>query len=251
MQDDPSQIFVYRTTDELELNAAEEIAGVIAVSIRDRGFCFVALAGGETPRKVYRRLGASPLKDRVDWSRVHLFFSDERIVPPTYPESNFGMVDRELISHVDLPEQNVHRIKGEIAPEKAAEEYERTLSATLGPKDVRFDLVLLGLGEDGHAASLFPESEGVGETGSLVASVYVSRLLSWRVTLTLRCINSAREVLFLVSGRHKAGIVQRVLEASGPTRDLPATMVRPTNGKLIWNLDEDAAALLKFRPTSS
>jgi 6-phosphogluconolactonase len=251
MQEDPAQILVYRTTEELELNAAEEIVRVMAAAIRDRGLCFIAMAGGETPRKVYRQLGIAPLRDRVDWRRVHLFFSDERVVPPTDPQSNFGMVDRELISHVNLPEQNVHRIKGELDPEKAAEEYERAVKAILDTKDARFDLVLLGLGEDGHTASLFPVSEVDGETSSWVGSVYVPQLLSWRVTLTLRCINEAREVLFLVSGGQKAAIVQRVLGLSGPTKELPATMVRPTNGKLIWNLDEDAAALLKSRSASS
>ena len=245
MMEDRPQIFVYRATDELELNAAEEIATASRAAISDRGVSFIALAGGETPRKVYRRLGSESLKNQMDWSRVHLFFTDERRVPPTDPLSNFGMVDSELISHIDIPAQNVHRIRGEVAPEKAAEEYEQELKRVFNRESARFDLVLLGLGEDGHTASLFPESKVLDDEQSLVNPIFVPRLESWRITLTLRCINRAREILFLVSGRQKASIVQRVLGALIPTKELPATMVCPTEGKHIWMLDHEAGSALE------
>jgi 6-phosphogluconolactonase len=226
---------------ELEQNAAERIVSTINKSIGERGVCFVALSGGETPRPVYRLLGTDPMKDRVDWKCVQLFFTDERAVPPDDPQSNYGMIYRELISKIDIPSGNVHRIKGELKPELAASEYEEELWEIFSSRNVRFDLVLLGLGEDGHTASIFPGSNIVKEENKFVAALFVPRLSSWRVTLTFQSLNNAREILFLVSGRQKGAIVQRILGAPDPVQDLPATMVRPAEGKLLWMLDKDAA----------
>jgi 6-phosphogluconolactonase len=242
MSENQPQVSVHKSTEDLELSAAEEIAAIIREAIGMRGVAFIALSGGETPRNVYQRLGREPLRSQVDWSRVHLFFSDERAVPPTDPQSNFGMVNRELISHVDLPEQNIHRIAGELAPKRAAEEYERDINQVMAGHDARFDLILLGLGEDGHTASVFPGSAVLNERASLVMPVFIPYLYSRRVTLTLRCINSAREVMFLVTGSRKSVMVQRVLRSPAPTKELPATLIRPVDGKLLWMLDADAAA---------
>jgi len=234
-------IEVYRSALELGQNAAERILLSINRAIGERGVCFIALSGGETPRPVYRLLGTASMKARTDWSRVHLFFVDERAVPPNDPQSNFGMIDRELISHIDIPRKNVHRIEGEKNPEIASADYERELREIFNGQIVRFDVVLLGLGEDGHTASIFPGTEAIEEETALACAVFVPRLRSWRVTLTFRSINNAREVLFLVSGRQKTSAVQRVLTIPGPVKELPATMVRPVEGKLLWMLDEDAA----------
>lgn len=242
MSENQPQVSVHQSTEELELSAAEEIAAIIREAISKRGVAFIALSGGETPRNVYGRLGREPLSSQVDWSRVHLFFSDERAVPPTDPQSNFGMVNRELISQIDIPRQNVHRIVGELAPERAAEEYERDINQVMTARDARFDLVLLGLGEDGHTASLFPGSAVLNEHASLVRSAFIPHLYSRRLTLTLRCINNAREIMFLVTGSRKSVMVQRVLRAPAPTKELPATLVRPVDGKLLWMLNGEAAA---------
>jgi len=235
-------IEVYQSAAELEQNAAEKIFVLINQAIKDRGLCFIALSGGETPRPIYRILASAPMKDRVEWKRVHLFFTDERAVSPTDPQSNFGMVNLELISHIDIPSKNVHRIRGEKNPELAAKEYEWELHEIFINEIIKYDVVLLGVGEDGHTASIFPETDVVEEENAFVAAVFVPRLDAWRVTLTFKSINNARNVLFLVSGKKKAGIVLQILNAAAsPVKILPATMVRPIDGKLLWMLDEDAA----------
>jgi 6-phosphogluconolactonase len=211
-------------------------------AINDRGVCSVALSGGKTPRQIYRRLGEAPLKDGVNWNLVYLFFSDERSVPPNDSQSNYGMVERSLLSRVDIPRQNVHRIKGEIDPSMAAQEYESELKSTLHGTEGRFDLVLLGLGEDGHIASIFPGTDVVDERSALVRPVMNLQQNIQRVTLTFPIINNAREIFLLVAGKRKSSIVQRVLGISKPTKDLPATMVRPVEGNLRWMIDRDAAS---------
>ncbi|HTY37162.1 MAG TPA: 6-phosphogluconolactonase [Bacteroidota bacterium] len=235
-------VTVYKDTAELEQNAAEEIARVMKTAIQARGTCFVVLSGGETPRQIYRRLGREPLKDQIDWSRVHLFFSDERSVPPNDSQSNYGMVERSLLSWVSIPREQVHRIKGEINPPLAAEEYESELRNAFGKSEMKFDLVLLGIGEDGHMASMFPGIKVLDEQTAFVRPVTSPGQPLQRVTLTFPIINAAREILFLVSGKRKAAIVQRVLGTVKPTKDLPATMVRPAGGILRWMIDHDAAS---------
>ena len=177
-------VTVYKDTAELEQNAAEEIARVMRSAITERGVCFVVLSGGETPRQIYRRLGRDPLKDQVDWNNVHLFFSDERSVPPNDSQSNYGMVERSLLSWISIPREHVHRIKGETNPVLAAEEYEAELRSAFGGKEMRFDLVLLGIGEDGHMASIFPGTKVIDEQTALVRPVTSSSQPLQRVTLT-------------------------------------------------------------------
>jgi 6-phosphogluconolactonase len=238
-------IEIYHSTRELEQNAAERIVLMINKAIGARGVCFIALSGGETPRPVYRLLGTAQLRVRVDWSGVHLFFADERVVPSTDPLSNDGMIERELISHINIPRKNVHRIEGEKKPELAAAEYERQLQQIIFDRDLQFDIIILGLGEDGHTASIFPGTEVVEEKRALASAVFVPHLGKWRVTLTFRSINNAREILFLVSGKKKARVVQQVLQAADPPEKLPATMVHPFDGTIRWMLDQDAAGNLR------
>jgi 6-phosphogluconolactonase len=235
-------VSVYRDTADLEQNAAEEITRIMRAAISERGVCCMALSGGETPRQIYRRLGREPLKDSVNWSRVHLFFSDERSVSPNDSQSNYGMVERSLLSWVDIPRQNVHRIRGEVDSALAAQEYEKELTSTFGNAPVRLDLVLLGIGEDGHVASIFPGTDVVHEQSALVRPMMNPDQNIRRVTLTFPVINNAREILILVSGKRKSTVVQRVLGTSKPTLDLPATMVRPVDGSLRWLMDNEAAS---------
>ena len=200
---------------------------------------------------MYNRLAKAPFSHAVDWSKVHLFFGDERAVPPTDGQSNFGMVNREFISHIEIPDRNVHRILGEIGPEEAARRYEKELKKAFGEQGVRFDLILLGLGVDGHTASLFPGTQALAEDQRSVCSIYIPQLGSWRVSLTLPVINSARQIVFLVSGASKAAIVRKVIGAKSPSKDLPATMVLPKEGILQWMADMEAASQVKGLPSVS
>jgi 6-phosphogluconolactonase len=230
------------TVDDFEIAAAHAIAGVITAAIRERGGCLIALSGGNTPRGVYRRLGDSLVAKTVDLNRIHLIFSDERMVPADDPDSNYGMVRHELISRATIPALNVHRIRGEVKAEIAAREYQRELQTLFPLFTNRCDLILLGLGEDGHAASLFPGTRVLHELRHSVRAVFVPHLKSWRVTLTLPVINRARAVLFLVTGEQKATVVGRILASAQSREDLPATLVRPHPGTLTWMLDVEAAA---------
>jgi 6-phosphogluconolactonase len=236
---------VYQTSADFETGAAEEIAGVLNGAISERGKCFVALSGGETPRQIYRRLAMDPLKSRVKWKQVNLFFSDERCVPPTAPESNYGMAEESLISSIDIPRGNIHRMKGEIDPTEAAREYQQEIRSAFGGQPVRFDLVILGIGVDGHTASIFPGSPVVEEEHALVCPASAPDQKLHRLTLTFSCINSARKIIFLAAGKKKAQIVQRVLGTSKPLKEFPATMVQPPEGKVTWLLDRDAASLVQ------
>jgi 6-phosphogluconolactonase len=240
-------IRIFLSSDHLSLGAAQEFVRIVNSAIESRGVCTVALAGGETPRRMYNRLAKAPFAHAVDWTKVHLFFGDERAVPPTDHQSNFGMVDLELISHLDIPEENVHRIRGEINPEEAARRYQMELEELFEHKEVRFDLILLGLGEDGHTASIFPRTQAVNEEHFLVCSAYVPQLESWRISLTLRTINNARRVLFLVAGARKASILDQVLNAKQASKELPATLVLPKEGTLLWMVDNNAAVNIKGR----
>jgi 6-phosphogluconolactonase len=236
------RVSISPTVDDFEIASACEIAKGITAAIHERGGCLIALSGGHTPRGVYRRLADLLITQSVDLSRVHLIFGDERMVPPDDPDSNYGMIQREFISRVPIPTPNVHRIRGEVKADAAAREYERELQTLLPLFAGRCDLILLGLGEDGHTASLFPGSAVLRELQQTAREVFVPRLESWRVTLTLPVINRARAVLFLVTGGQKAAIVRNVLTSTRSREDLPATLVRPHPGSLSWMLDAEAAA---------
>ncbi len=237
-----STLRVYDTTERLHLSAAELLVEVMRRALSEQGTCSVALSGGATPRLLYHHLGGPPLRESVEWERVHLLFGDERAVPPGDPQSNYSMVERELLSRVPIPPGNVHRIAGEKEPTEAAREYESDVKEVLAHGGGKIDCVLLGLGGDGHTASLFPGSSALREKSALVRAVVDRRTGLGRVTMTLPLINSARRVIFVVAGKEKAGIVRRVLRERGPTVRLPATMVRPPGGEVLWLIDRAAAS---------
>jgi 6-phosphogluconolactonase len=237
-------VTVLRNAEELARSAAQMMSALMTRAIEQRGICFVALAGGETPRRVYQLLAGDMLRGFVDWGRVHVFFSDERMVPQDHPESNYGMALKELLSRVPMPLEHIHRIKGERPPVDAALECEQEIGRVFGCALPRFDLILLGVGEDGHTASLFPHTASVGEQTKLVLGYFVPRLNSWRVTLTLPVLLNARHVLFLAAGMRKAEILGRIHSAVEPSADIPASMVRPHDGSIQWMLDADAASLI-------
>lgn len=227
---------IYADADALARAAAEHFVAQAAKAIAARGRFIVALAGGSTPRSTYALLAGSDFAARVDWPRVHVLWGDERCVPPDHRASNYRMARTALLDKVSIPSANVHRIRGELPPAQAAAAYESELEAVLGAGG-RFDLILLGVGTDGHTASLFPGTPALEERTRWVVENYVEKLKAWRVTLTLLVINAARQVTFLVSGATKAEPLARIL-AGEP---LPAARVQPAGGKLTWMVDRQAS----------
>ena len=240
------EIEVLPTAADLFHAAAEEFSRVGRQAIGAQGRFAVALAGGSTPKSLYSLLATS--YPDFPWARTYFFLGDERYVPPTDPESNYRMVNESLFSKVAIPAQNIFRVKTE-NPDAAgaAADYELQLRKffELKPNEFpRFDLILLGMGPDGHTASLFPDSEGLKEYTKLVIANWVEKFKTNRISLTFPVLNNAGEVIFLASGPDKAAMVHEVLEGK-PTPPLPSQQVQPTNGRLLWMLDESAAAKLK------
>ena len=229
--------------------AAEEIARRAEDAIASRGRFTIALSGGSTPKPAYARLAEDPYRDRIDWKRVHVFWGDDRHVAPDHPDSNFGMAHDALLSKVPLPPDNIHRMRAE-KPDaaRAAEEYAWTLRSAFNLDEgqwPRFDVVLMGIGEDAHTASLFPGSDAVRERSQLVIAPWVGSLGTWRITLTLPVFNHAACALFLVSGEEKAEALRAVLEGDFQPDRFPAQLIRPEEGKLLWLVDRAAARCLR------
>ena len=243
------EIRIAKAKDEWALEAAALVQELGKQAIGARGRFSLALSGGKTPEHLYRTMAAPPYADRFDWARTIFFFSDERCVSPDHPESNFGLASRTLFAPLTISPDCIYRMRGEVAnPETAALDYERQLRTIDRPQQndsPHLDLVLLGLGQDGHTASLFPGTNAVGERQRLVAVGQSPTGVATRLTLTLGAINRATVVLFLVTGADKAEIVKRVLEPkTDADRQLPAALVKLQSGRLIWLLDGPAAALL-------
>jgi len=216
-----------------------------AAAIGQRGRFTVALSGGNTPRALYALLASPPFWHEIDWARTHVFWSDERCVPPDHPDSNYRMATDALLSHVPVPADQIHRMHGELpTPQQAARDYAdelRTVFGRVAPPS--FDLLLLGLGEDGHTASLFPGGAVPEDDVTLTAAVYVPTVNMWRLTLTLTVLNAAARVLFLVEGASKAGALKALI--AGPrSLNLPAQRVQPANGSLVVLADQAAASAL-------
>ena len=248
-----TEIRIRQAQHEWATEAAALIQEFGTQAIHHHGRFYIALSGGTTPEKVYRTLASPPYSGHVDWSKTIFFFSDERCVSPDHPDSNFGLVSRTLLVPLAIPPEHIHRMRGEVAdPESAALDYERQLRIIGSPpqKDSpHLDLLLLGLGRDGHTASLFPGTTAVSEQRRLVAVGHAPTGIVTRLTLTLGVINQASVVLFLIRGEDKATIVKRILEPeTDADRQLPAALVKPQGGRLIWLLDGPAAALLTRNP---
>lgn len=229
----------------LAVAAAELFIHLASSAIAGRGRFSAALSGGSTPLNLFQVLRQAEYARRVDWSRVHLFWGDERCVSADHPDSNYRAVREALLKFVPIPLANIHRIPGEFEPEAAAQAYENTLRRFFaGESPPRFDLILLGLGDDGHTASLFPGSPAVAEQERWVISAEHTTppppLVS-RITLTLPVINAARRVVFLVSGAGKAKILGEVLKLGKSAETYPAQLIRPRDGQLTWLVDRDAA----------
>jgi 6-phosphogluconolactonase len=237
---------IYDDADALFRAAAQRVLELGREAIAARGAFHLALAGGSTPAGLYRELALEKRGGAVQWERVHIYFGDERCVPPDDAQSNYRMARETLLAHVPIPESQIYRIHGEDAPHAAAAAYDETLARALPQEEGgwRLDLILLGLGPDGHIASLFPETEILGKHKALAASVFVPKLDSWRISVTLPVINHARHIMLLVSGAAKADVVHRALNRTPGAGNLPVQRIRP-RGTVEWFLDADAAGRLE------
>jgi 6-phosphogluconolactonase len=239
------EIKVVTDAKAVAAEAAERVADAAARAIAERGRFSIALSGGSTPKALYALLAAEPYRSRIDWSRVHVLFGDERGVRPDHKDSNYKMADEALLSKVPIPKDHVHRMKGEFGEraDEAAKEYGLMLKA-LFPDGL--DVVLLGMGGDGHTASIFPGTMAVKEKEHRVVGYFAensSTGKSWRVTMTAPFINQAREVLVLLAGADKTARLKEVLEGPQDPDRLPIQLIRPTHGKMVWILDAAAAGM--------
>jgi 6-phosphogluconolactonase len=253
-----SQVRIYRDPDELALKAARRFARLADQYVVGCGRFTAALSGGSTPRAMLSLLAGAPFHETVPWSSIYFFWGDERCVPPDHPDSNYLMASAALLSKVPVPPENVFRIPAEMAdPERAAEQYAATLAQFFlaGPGATktgtaplatlpRFDLVFLGMGPDGHTASLFPHTTALEAGEQIAVANYVEKFKAHRITLTAATINNARNVTFLVAGEDKAEALRSVLEGSHQPDVYPSQLIRPRNGTLLWMVDEAAARLL-------
>ncbi len=242
------EIQVFAKLEALTHAAATEFVQKTQQAIQARGRFTVALSGGSTPKSLYALLATQPWRDQISWNQVHLFWGDERHVPPSDSSSNFRMTQEQLLFQVPIPHENVHRIKAENSDTQAvAASYERELKQffQLGEHEFpRFDLVLLGMGANGHTASLFPGTAVIYEQTRLVAAPWVGELNRDRITLTPPVINNANTIIFFVTGVEKAATLKEVLEGQYQPDRLPAQVVHPAQGNVIWMVDQVAARLL-------
>ncbi|MCC6957995.1 MAG: 6-phosphogluconolactonase [Anaerolineales bacterium] len=246
------ELHVFPDPEALAEAAALRFIEAAGAAVEARHTFLVALSGGSTPATLYARLAAPEYARQVDWSRTHVFWGDERCVPPDHQDSNYRMASEALLEHVPIPPQNVHRMHGEDTPGQAAEAYEREMAGRFGAasapnSDFTFDLTLLGLGEDGHTASLFPGSPALQIRDRWVVAVPHDRPpepLVDRLSLTLPAFNSSRMVVFLVSGERKAPVLKQTLEPPAGAIPTPAGLIRPRHGDLLWLVDHPAAGLL-------
>jgi len=237
------ELHVFRTPELLAQGIADAFVAAARDAIAARQLFNVALAGGTTPRDAYRLLGQEPRRAHVDWEHVRFYFGDERCVPPDDEQSNYRTAKEALLDRVAAAPEHVHRMRGEIAPEAAALEYARVLRDTQG-ESPRLDLCMLGIGSDGHTASLFPGQDPCSEDDALARAVYAESVQMWRLTITPKVINNSREVLFGISGEAKAAALRAIREGPYEPTRYPAQIVKPHGGRVLWLADAEAASAL-------
>ena len=243
------EVQIFPEAGALTRRAAEEFLKSVAEAVAQKGAFTVALAGGSTPKALYSQLADEPLRSQIPWEKLHFFFGDERHAPPDGAESNFRMANEALFSKGAIKPEQITRIKGEYADtEKAALEYEQALRAYFKLKVgeyPRFDLVLLGMGEEGHTLSLFPGTKALHATDRIVVRNWVGKLYTERITLTATAANHASRVIFMVTRADKAPALKAVLEGPYEPEQLPAQLIQPASGKLLWLVDQAAGAMLE------
>jgi 6-phosphogluconolactonase len=239
----PARVRTFPHASGASRAGAEGMLEAALAAVAERGRFSVALSGGDTPREMYQQLAREPLRSAFPWAQTHFFWGDERCVPPEHPRSNYGMAFESFLAHVPAPPGNLHRMRGEDPPEQAAAAYALELRGFFGEGLPRFDLIHLGVGEDGHTASLFPASERLTEQERTVCTAYDAQQKEFRLTLTAPVLNAASRVEFLVLEPEKADIVRTILHGPQEPSRWPAQLIRP-GGELIWLLSPEAASRL-------
>jgi len=242
------KIHIFPDLETLNQSAAEMFIRIGSEAIRERGRFTVSLAGGSTPESLYKLLASEKFKDKIDWEKVFFFFGDERNVSPNDEKSNFRMANESILRALQISDENIFRWQTELqTPETIAEKYEKTIRAFFNLSEnefPRFDLILLGMGDDGHTASLFPFTEALSENKKIAATNEVEKLATVRLTLTFPAFNNAANILFFVAGENKAETLRTVLEGDSQPEKYPSQNINPENGSIFWLVDANAAKML-------
>jgi 6-phosphogluconolactonase len=239
------EISVFENAEEVARAAASSFVELSRAAIDAQGRFSVALSGGSTPKRAYQLLASDEFKENVDWAKTHVFFGDERCVPPDDADSNYRMADEALLSRVSIPSRNVHRIMGEGDAVANSRLYEDELQIFFDNAAwPRFDLMLLGMGDDGHTASLFPETEALAEMRAWVVANWIEKLGAYRITLSAPAINRSAHIAFLVTGASKAARLKEIIRGPREPERLPSQLIRAESGTLAWFVDKAAAANL-------
>ena len=240
---------VVEDAEALSRAAAAAIVHRVSETLQKQEFFTIALSGGSTPRLLYALLATdASLREEVDWGKIHFLWGDERYVPPDHPDSNYRLANEAMLSRVPVPAANIHRVRSEDPDvRKVAEAYEQEvrLLFKLGAGELpRLDCVLLGMGPDGHTASLFPGTTALNEKERLVVANWVEKLRTYRITMTAPVLNNAHSIMFLVGGEEKAETLREVLQGERQPERFPSQLIQPTQGKLLWLIDKAASQLL-------
>lgn len=241
-----NKIQIYPTAEDVINKMASIFISSAADAINQFGVFSIALSGGSTPTPLYEYLAQDSSGDNLAWNQIHFYWSDERSVPPDHPDSNYRQVYHRLLKPRLIPSENIHRIPGELNPKTAAQIYQQEIIDGFNETPPRFNLILLGMGTDGHTASLFPDTKAVTdpEQNKWVTANHVPQHPSWRITFTPGLINAAELVIFLVTGKSKAETLLNVLEGPYLPEQYPSQLIKPSNGSLTWVIDQEAGRLL-------
>ncbi|MBS1598281.1 MAG: 6-phosphogluconolactonase [Bacteroidetes bacterium] len=253
MQKNKSFIHIYKTADQLNNDVANWIADQIASTLKKQDRFTIALSGGNTPEQLHKILAASPYKEQIEWSKLHIFWGDERDVPFDDERNNAKMAFDTLLNYVPVPKSQIHIMRTDIPPDQSATEYEKILHQYFGTNENvsnSFDLVLLGMGDDGHTLSLFPGTEIVHEEKAWAKAFFLQAQNMYRISITKSITNRSSRIAFLTTGKNKAAALEQVLEGNYNPDLYPAQVINPLNGELHWFVDKDAAVLLKSTPTT-
>jgi 6-phosphogluconolactonase len=242
--DQKNKIEIFQSPAELTEATGKFIIEAAKKAIDARGRFVISLSGGHTPEHLYSLLSKPPYADQVAWDKTFVFWGDERCVPSDNKQNNANMAKTLLLHHIDIPQENIFPVPVDLQPATAASQYEQTIKSFFGNEAPCFDLILLGLGENGHTASLFPGTSVVHETNRLVKEVYVEEQKMFRITMTASLIDQADNIMFLIEGEGKAEILKTVLTGDYMPDKYPAQLIKPVNGKLYWYIDNKAAAEL-------
>lgn len=239
------KLHIFDNKEIMSDKLAQWICDIISKTLKNQEFFSLVLSGGETPKLLYQKLASDKFRNKINWQRIHFFWGDERVVPFNDDRNNAKMAYDILLDHVDIPADQVHIMRTDIEPNFAVAEYRKLLHTFFKSTTISFDLVLLGMGDDGHTLSLFPGSPIIKEHTHWVNSVYNEKQEMYRITLMPRIVNKSSNIAFMVDGSKKAKVLQQVLEGEYKPEKFPAQIIKPENGELHWFLDKEAAKELK------